>query len=293
MIDNTVGPGETTLPVLLANTSVIINHHHSAGKEFSSVAKYFIRALARQDMMIAMAYSRPPLIPTEVWLDEHCQHHPDRFMGYTGTLMPVLAKLSILAGDARALSKQTAEVGAEFRQDLEPNDIHIATVRKNQSNGILSQRALELRTAIHQWRPNYPPSTSFQSSKNMMLHAHAYKAATLLYLHRIMEPAGVSEEADHLALSMAHEVLMHLSGLSDQLKTALWPTFIASCELASMEDRTTAIRIFEEIFRMRKTVTTLRTKAFCITRVWQARDSGSNWNWMDLVYEYPGECLPI
>jgi hypothetical protein len=293
MIDDTVAPGETTLPILLANTSVIINHHLNAGKEFSSVSKYFIRALARQDMMIAMAYSRPPLIPTEVWLDEDCQNHPDRFMGYTGTLMPVLARLSILARDARALFKQRTEVGADFRRVLEPNGVHLGTVRKSQSNGNLSQRALELQTAVNQWRPNHPPKTSFQSSKNMMLHAHAYKTATLLYLHRIMEPAGVSKEADQVALSMAHEVLMHLSGLSDALKTALWPAFIASCELASMEDRTTAVQIFEEIFRLRKTVTTLRTKAFCITRVWQARDAGNNWNWMDLVYEYPGECLPI
>jgi hypothetical protein len=214
-------------------------------------------------------------------------------MGYTGTLMPLLAKLSILAGDARSLLKQRTEVDTDFRQDLAPNNIHIDTIRKTQWNGNLSQRALELQTAINQWRPHYPPSTPFQSSKNMMLHAHAYKAASLLYLHRIMDPAGVSKEADQVALSMAHEVLMHLSGLSDQLKTALWPAFIASCELASTEDRTTAIQIFEEIFRMRKTVTTLRTKAFCITRVWQARDSGSNWNWMNLVYEYPGECLPI
>ena len=88
-------------------------------------------------------------------------------------------------------------------------------------------------------------------------------------------------------------MLMHLSAMTDQLKTALWPVLIAGCEVREEEDRRAVVGMFEEIWRQRRTVTARRTGAFCVRRVWGARDGGEGWNWMDLVYQFPGECLPI
>lgn len=81
--------------------------------------------------------------------------------------------------------------------------------------------------------------------------------------------------------------------MTGQLKTALWPVTIAGTELTGEEDRALVLGFFDEIYRQRRTVTALRTKAFVEDRVWKARDEGKEWGWMDLVTRYPGECLPI
>lgn len=290
MIDNTTRPNETTLPVLIANTAMIMNHHQSTGGKFSFIAKYFIRALARQDMMIALTYSRAPLISHEAWLDEECRHHADRFMGYTVTLMPVLANLSNLACAIRVKSRASVTNASQSGTNSECND---SKLRRAQADDGSLQRAIELHAMLTQWCPTQERNDSLKHSENLLLHAYAYKAAALLYLHRLMNPHGIIDGADKIALSIAREILGHLSNVSTQLKTALWPLFMAASELADSTDRNTAIGLFDNIFRLRKTVTTLRTKSFCINRIWKARDSGTPWNWMDLVHQYPGECLPI
>ena len=86
---------------------------------------------------------------------------------------------------------------------------------------------------------------------------------------------------------------MHLSAMTDQLKTSLWPVLIAGTELTEEGDRKIVLGMFDEIVRQRKTVTSRRTRDFCVQRVWAARDAGLPWNWMDLVEIFPGECLPI
>ncbi|ROV90087.1 hypothetical protein VMCG_09754 [Cytospora schulzeri] len=103
LVDSETTPPETTIPVIVANAASLINHHVSSGREVSSLARYFIRALARQDVIISMVQLRRLTIPTSVWLDEEARRSADRLMGYTSTLMPLLEELCALAEDVRNL----------------------------------------------------------------------------------------------------------------------------------------------------------------------------------------------
>lgn len=92
---------ETTIPALIANSASLISHHISTGREISSLARYFIRALARQDMIISLIHLHRPMIPTTVWMDETVQTSADRLMGYTATFMPLLEELCALAEEIK------------------------------------------------------------------------------------------------------------------------------------------------------------------------------------------------
>ncbi|CZR69324.1 uncharacterized protein PAC_19224 [Phialocephala subalpina] len=289
LIDARTEPADSGLPALVANAAIIIKHNYDSGSTFSSIAKYFIRALARQDMMISLTLARQPLISSQVWLEDDFQRQADRFMGYTGSLMPILSDLGALAEEIRGINSQMAAFICQNEEAWSEDALMLGTM---ESPGIF-QKAMDIRARLNQWRPVAAPNVSFQSSRNLLFHAHAHKTAATLYLHRLLEPPGTSNEADRTALSMAHEVLMHLSAMTDQLKTALWPAFIAGTELIDEDDRNFIVQMFDEIHRQRKTVTSLRTRNFCLDRVWSARDVGLPWYWMDLAQQFPGECLPI
>lgn len=284
LIDGESRPGDTVLPALIANTAFIINHYISVGKIPTSIAKYFIRAIARQDIIISLTYSRRSMVAVDTWLDEECAKRPDRFMGYTGTMMPILADLSALAedikqewaGNAIAPPSSTAS-SAESTLVCLPSDYSI------------QQRATDLRNRIKEWGPLSNPQFSFQSSKIFLFHARSFQAAALLYLYRLQNPPGSSNLADDTGISMAHDVLMYISGTPAELKLSLWPVFISATELVSEEDRNTALQTFDMIHAKRGTVTSKRTRDFTIERVWKARDAGINWNWMVLANQYPGE----
>jgi hypothetical protein len=294
LIDIRSPAADTALPALVANAAIIIKHNAESGGSFSSVAKYFIRALARQDMMISLTSARRPLIDSSIWLEAGTHCPVDRFMGYTGSLMPILADLGALASEIRSAVPQTPSVASPFGDEIwDENTLMLGSSASISFDINIFQKSLDIKDRLNSWRPTTAENISFQSSRNLLLHAHSHKAAALLYLYRLLEPPGSSEAADATALSMAHEVLMHLSAMTDQLKTALWPVLIAGCELQEAGDRAFVIKLFDEIYRQRKTVTALRTRQFCIERVWGARDRGEEWNWMDLVAQFPGECLPI
>lgn len=203
--------------------------------------------------------------------------------------MPILSELGALAEEIRGVNSQIASFLNQNEEIWSENALMLGTMESPS----IFQKAMDIRVRLNQWRPVAAPNVSFQSSRNLLFHAYAHKAAAFLYLHRLLEPPGTSDEADQMALSMAHEVLMHLSAMTDQLKTALWPVFIAGTELMDEEDRNFVVQMFDEIHRQRKTVTSLRSRTFCVNRVWCARDSGLPWYWMDLVQQFPGECLPI
>ncbi|KUJ19344.1 uncharacterized protein LY89DRAFT_488809 [Mollisia scopiformis] len=289
LIDARTQPADLGLPALISNAAIIIKHSFESGGEFSSIAKYFIRALARQDMMISLTYARQPLISSQAWLENDFYRQADRFMGYTGPLMPILADLGSLAEEIRGANSPTTPFICQD-EDMWTENALVFGYSQNQS---IYQKAMDIRTQLDQWRPVTAQNVSFHSSKNLLFHAHAHKAAAILYLHRLLEPPGSSEEADRTALSLAHEVLMHLSAMTGQLKTALWPALIAGTELVNEDDRNLITRMFDDIHQQRRTITSLRTKIFCVNRVWTARDLGLHWSWMDLVHQYPGECLPI
>jgi hypothetical protein len=199
-------------------------------------------------------------------------------MGYTATLMLLLSELSALAEDVRGMGQN------RYVTDSEP----VPLTKEN-----LLERATELRSKIEAWYPNSIPGVSFRSSRKFLAQAHAYRSAALLYLYRLFHPPQSSPEAGSVALAMAHDVLVYTSGPRDELRMLLWPVFIAGCEALEEEDRLTVMDVFDAICEHRKTVTALRTKRFCVDRVWEARDKGTEWDWMKLVELYPGECLPI
>jgi len=296
LIDTRSEPADTSLPAIISNAAIIIKHQQDNGLSFSSVAKYFIRALARQDMMISLTYARHPLIPNSVWLSDDSYRTADRFMGYTGTLMPILADLGALAEEMRggtptpSGSDGANRNGSHFGDEVWSEEAIMITTNPTLA---IYQKVLDIRQRLNQWRPIAAQNISFQASRNLLFHAHAHRAAALLYLHRLLEPPGSSDAADQAALGMAHEVMMHLSAMTDQLKTSLWPVLIAGTELTEEGDRKIVLGMFDEIVRQRKTVTSRRTRDFCVQRVWAARDAGLPWNWMDLVEIFPGECLPI
>lgn len=274
----------SSLPVLLDNLAMMLDRHFCHGFELSQLSKYFVRALARQDMMLSLTRFRRPRISTAYWLDDYAQQHADRFMGYTSTLMPLLGELSALAENIHALRDENLTVRdrcvSSFKKPFyyPPN---------------LLDRASRLRSQLELWHPTVDRGLSFQPSRKFLMHANAYRSAALLYLHRLLHPPGSSADADHLAQTMAYEVMVHTTSSDDDMKMALWPVFLASCEMNTEADRTSVTCMFKSICRGRKTVTTTRTRSFVAHRVWAARDAGMEWNWMALSLQYPNELLPI
>lgn len=236
-------------------------------------------------MILSLTHFHRPLIPTAVWLDEGCGQSADRLMGYTTTLMPLLTELCGIAEEIRGV------LGTKEIMHIE-NPLKSNADSSSEYNS-LSLRAADLRAQIDSWRPISPQGVPFRCSKKLLSHSYATRSAALLYLHRLFHPPGSSPGADQMALTMAHEVLVHTSGPPDELRLLLWPIFIAASELENGDERLTAVQMFDAICKGRNTATALRTKNFCIERVWEARNAGFEWNWMAMVDQYPGECVPI
>lgn len=236
--------------------------------------------------MVSLSQCSRNAIPTRIWLDEYAQKNADKFMGYTTTLMPMLEELCALAADLN----QKADTERAIANEQE----HVELASQSVANiSPVSQYTHELRVKIQIWRPSIDYGVSACTSRRLLAHAYATKTAALLMLHRLFQPAGSSVDADKEAFQMACEVLVHLNGEPDDLRLSTWPAFIASCEMQSQEDRGIVIEIFNAIYSTRKTGTAIQTRDFVVNRVWQARDSGGDWNWMVLSKRYPGECVPI
>jgi len=264
---------------------MMLDRHICEELKITQLAKYFIRALARQDMMVSLTRFHRPRISTSYWLDEYSSQHADRFMGYTCTLMPLLSELCALAEDLGATSPSDDCTDGTVPDSPFPKPFHDPINIFNRAN--------HLRSELHLWHPTIDPTLSFQSSRKFLMHANAYRSCSLLYLYRLLQPPGSSEEADQTALIMAYEVMAHTSTCDDDLKMSLWPIFLASCEVSSEADRVTAAQMLGSICNARKTATATRTKSFVVNRVWSARDSGLDWNWMILCLQHPDELLPI
>lgn len=319
LVDCKTTAPETTIPAVIANSASLISHHLSTGREISSLAQYFIRALARQDMIISLVHLHRPMIPTSVWMDERSPTSADRLMGYTTTLMPLLEELCGLAEDIKTLlQSKTAQQPYEYDGELFPPDTksHLdacsqldeeIVFHEDPLPVIYTQRADELRLRIETWKPRIARGLSFRKSRRYLSQAACYRSGALLYLFRLLHPPhryenglGLSHPSavDGEATAMAHEVLLSTTVAaggpdSDEVKMLLWPVFLASCEMSAEEDRQMVLDILDAIMVQRRTVTAQRTKSFVLNRVWPARDEGRDWNWMVLAQEYPGECLPI
>lgn len=252
----------------------------------SPVAKYFIRALARQDMIISLVAGRRPSIPTSTWLDEDYRKSVDRLMGYTVTLMPLIEELCILAEDVLHGHRGNGMI-------MDPEGAAADTLLIGSSGDPYSVRASDLCARITTWRPIPSRNLSVERSRMCLVQAYACRSAALLYLYRLFNPPGSSPENDDIALGMASEIITHLRVSPDRLKMSLWPAFLAACELQTEDDRAAATEIFDIIYSSRGTATALQTKIFCQERVWKARDSGADWDWRHFAQQYPHECMPI
>ncbi|KAF9881487.1 hypothetical protein CkaCkLH20_00633 [Colletotrichum karsti] len=292
-------PGHhATIPTVLSNVASLISHHVSTGGDVSSVARYYLRALARQDLVVSLVQLRRPRVPTYVWLEN--EPKPDRLLGYTVTMMPLLEELCTLAEEVRdrvlqpVLSNALTEGQADIStaDDTLPSSLCIDSWLDTGYSDI-SLRADSLRMRLESWRPMISDSLSFRSSRKFRAQAACYRAGALLYLHRLFELPGSSLDADSEALSKAHDVMLYATGPPEETKMLLWPVFLAACEMSDVEDRGAVLDVFDSIGTHRKTVTVERTRRFVEERVWKARDEGQGWDWMTLAQSYPGECLPI
>ncbi|KAI8183083.1 hypothetical protein K4K51_000488 [Colletotrichum sp. SAR 10_75] len=292
-------PGhQATIPTVLSNVASLITHHVSAGGNVSSIARYYLRALARQDLVVSLVQLRRPKVPTYVWLED--EPKPDRLLGYTVTMMPLLEELCTLAEEVRDQVLQPAFTNSLLdgsgtiptSDDTSPPSLCLDSwLDAGCSDTLL--RADSLRMRLEAWRPMISDSLSFRSSRKFRAQAACYRAGALLYLHRLFNLPNSSPTADAEALSKAHDVMLYTSGPPAETKMLLWPVFLAACEMLDDEDRTAVRDVFDSIGTHRKTVTVERTRTFVEERVWKARDAGQDWNWMVLAQLYPGECLPI
>ncbi|KAF2493261.1 hypothetical protein BU16DRAFT_75243 [Lophium mytilinum] len=292
LIDTNYGPGDLSLQILHSTTAVFVNQYLSTGSILSATSKFFLRGLARQEMMIAITQRRRPSIACSVWLDSECYNTADRFMGFTMTIMPLWEEICGLAEDMKrtvsphSLGSDLLSAGAEATMTTSQaqNSLEIA---------ILHSRAAALRARLDSWHPPSVPNFSGSSSQKFFRHAATYRSAGLLYLHRLLYSPGHSESADSLALSLAYEIFAHLTGPFSWLRLSLLPTLIAACEFKRHDDRRMALDLFEGMYGSRNTFTTDTTKRFVVNRVWPSLDSGEEVTWMELAERYPGECVPI
>ncbi|KAE8146750.1 fungal-specific transcription factor domain-containing protein [Aspergillus avenaceus] len=115
----------------------------------------------------------------------------------------------------------------------------IQRVRRTNSNSIsLVSEAIELKRRVEQWEPPdmfEPPEDPTSEVQHSIQTAHAYRWATLLYLHQAV-PEMPSESASELA----KRVLLLLATVPPSSRTTIiqmFPLLAAGCEADQEEDR--------------------------------------------------------
>ena len=115
----------------------------------------------------------------------------------------------------------------------------IQSVRRRESNSVaLVSQAIELKTLIERWEPPEffePPEDPTSDVQHSIQTAHAYRWATLLYLHQAV-PEMPSESASELA----KRVLILLATVpigSRATIVHMFPLLAAGCEADQEEDR--------------------------------------------------------
>lgn len=115
----------------------------------------------------------------------------------------------------------------------------IQRVRKRESNSIsMVSQAIELKRLLEQWEPPRwfePPEDPTSEVQHSIQTAHAYRWATLLYLHQAV-PEIPSEPTSELA----KRVLILLATVPPSSRTTIiqmFPLLVAGCEAEQEEDR--------------------------------------------------------
>lgn len=234
LVDRKSTAPETTIPIIIANSSKLISHYISTGREVSSLARYFIRALARQDMIISLVYGHRPMIPTAVWLDEEAKTSADRLMGYTTTIMPLLEELCVLAEELRGPwhssghERWQSDHTGHLEADLESTEITSQFLHYQEHDAAIDaaevsyyetvdqvtayvppaaasdrrpgfelrmHRAQDLRKRIELWKPALPHGSSLRQSRRFLIQASCYRAGALLYLFRLLNPPTTNNDS--------------------------------------------------------------------------------------------------
>ncbi|KAH1445948.1 hypothetical protein KXW40_006901 [Aspergillus fumigatus] len=150
----------------------------------------------------------------------------------------------------------------------------IQRVRNTESNSIsLVSRAIELKRLIEQWEPPewfVPPEDPTSEVQHSIQTAHAYRWATLLYLHQ-----AVPEMPSEPASDLAKRVLILLATVPPGSRTIIvqmFPLIAAGCEAEPGEDRQWVLTRWRAI-QSRLMIGSIDRCIEVVQEVWSRRDA--------------------
>ncbi|EAW08816.1 Zn(II)2Cys6 transcription factor [Aspergillus clavatus NRRL 1] len=153
----------------------------------------------------------------------------------------------------------------------------IQRVRKTESNSIsLVSQAIDLKRLVEQWEPPdwfEPPEYPTSEVQHSIQMAHAYRWATLLYLHQ-----AVPEMPSEPASALAKRTLMLLATVPPSSRTTIiqmFPLLAAGCEAEPGEDREWVLNRWAAI-QSRLMLGSIDRCIEVVKEVWTRRDSFEN-----------------
>ncbi|KAL2795918.1 fungal-specific transcription factor domain-containing protein [Aspergillus keveii] len=177
---------------------------------------------------------------------ENTVHQIDPLMGCAATLFPLIDQV------ARLIQK----------------------VRKTESNSVsLISQAIELKQLVEQWEPPdwfEPPEDPTSEVQHSIQTAHAYRWATLLYLHQ-----AVPEMPSEPTTELAKRVLILLATVPPSSRTLIiqmFPLLVAGCEAEQEEDRNWVLNRWSAI-QCRLMLGSIDRCIEVVREVWARRDA--------------------
>ncbi|KAI9372281.1 fungal-specific transcription factor domain-containing protein [Aspergillus egyptiacus] len=153
----------------------------------------------------------------------------------------------------------------------------IQRTRKTESNSIsLISEAIELKQLVEQWEPPdwfEPPEDPTSEVQHSIQTAHAYRWATLLYLHQ-----AVPEMPSEPTSDLAKRVLILLATVPPSSRTTIiqmYPLLVAGCEAEQDEDRDWVLRRWSAI-QTRLMLGSIDRCIEVVREVWARRDASEN-----------------
>ncbi|KAL6239511.1 hypothetical protein BDW75DRAFT_227147 [Aspergillus navahoensis] len=182
---------------------------------------------------------------------ERTVHEIDPLMGCAATLFPLI--------------DQTARL--------------IQRVRRTESNSIsLISQAIELKQLVEQWEPPEwfePPEDPTSEVQHSIQTAHAYRWATLLYLHQ-----AVPEMPSEPPQDLAKRILVLLATVPPSSRTTIiqmFPLLVAGCEAEQEEDRDWVLKRWSAI-QSRLMLGSIDRCIEVVHEVWARRDANAAQN---------------
>ncbi|KAL4817741.1 fungal-specific transcription factor domain-containing protein [Aspergillus spinulosporus] len=152
----------------------------------------------------------------------------------------------------------------------------IQRVRRTESNSIsLISQAIELKQAVEQWEPPEwfePPEDPTSEVQHSIQTAHAYRWATLLYLHQ-----AVPEMPSEPPQDLAKRILVLLATVPPSSRTTIiqmFPLLVAGCEAEQEEDRDWVLKRWSAI-QTRLMLGSIDRCIEVVREVWARRDASA------------------